>query len=298
MATTTENKRKMIKSYLTAIASSIVLAAISAGLVIPNTALAAKGTGGKKGADVILVRADFVDVVNGDVTAIYSDGLASCSDDHPIIDEFWDYWDPQDPICTGGGQLRCDLSGGGRWKLNTGLVRPTERWVVFHWNLIQAGSDSDLASSAVSDASDPNLDLLIYGDLDSGIYPVVGGGGPPADFTPQIDNLNIRISADMVFKDTATRQPLEILIQQGGGSWPIYSLSYLDPLYVVPNYMGDQDLILLTTFGSGLEPDVDEAELLELVDPTTGESHKGNSKPVIGIYSMPFEVILRRVYVP
>jgi len=292
MATKKENQRKRVKLYLMAVTSCIVLVGIWAVLATPETALAKgkpdkPGGGGKKGYDVILVRADFV---AGSAIDSDSGGRISplpCGDGHPTGD-LWDYWDPRDPGCDYGGQLKSDLSGGGRWIFNTGVVRPTERWVVFHWDLIQAGPD--LARSAVADASDPDLDQLIYVD------PVVGTGGPPSDSTPQVDNLNIRMSADMVFKDSATRQPLDIPIQQGGGSWPIYSLSYLEPLYVVRD-LDDPDVAYLTSFDPDGNADVHEAELVELVDPTTGESHRGNSKPVIGTYSMPFQVILRRVYI-
>jgi hypothetical protein len=292
MATKKENKRKKVRLYLTVIAGFVVLAGVCAALAAPPEG---KGGGGKKGSDVILVRADFVAG-----SAIDSDsggripvppGFTPCDDGFHPDGGLWDYWDPRDPVCDHGGQLKSDLSGGDRWIFNTGVVRPTERWAVFHWDLIQAGPDLDLARSAVTDASDPDLDQLIYVD------PVVGKEGPRADSTSQVDNLNIRMSADVVFKPNATRQPLSILIQQGGGSWPIYSLSYLEPLYVVPNYNGDSDLTLLTTVGSGGNPDVHEAKLVELVDPTTGDSHKGKSKPVVGTYRMPFKVIVRRVFV-
>lgn len=60
MATQKDNKRKKLKLYLTAIASSVVLVGVCAILAIPDTALAAKGSGGKKGSDFIQVMVDFV----------------------------------------------------------------------------------------------------------------------------------------------------------------------------------------------------------------------------------------------
>lgn len=302
MATEKENKRKRVGPYLALMAGSVVLAGIYAALAIPRTALAAKGSGGKKGAEFIQVMADFVAG-----NAVDSDGggrispFPSCGAGHPT-GGLWDYWDSGYPDSCGGsagdgGTLKCSLSGGGSWTLNTSAQGEPEvdRWVVFHWDLIKVRPG--FADSAVDDASNPDLDQLIYQD-NPDVLPG-GFGGPDVDTTIGVDNLNIRFNADMVFKDTASRQPLTIRIQYGKSSGPMYDLNYLDPLYIERD-PGDPDVAYLTTFdpSGNADADVHEAELVELVDPTTGESHKGNSKPVVGIYSMPFQVILRRVYIP
>lgn len=279
MATKKENKRKMIKLYLTVIASFVVLVAVWAALAVPDAALAKKpsGGGGKGGSDFILVRANFVE---GSALANDSGGRVVGFTPFLDADGLWQYWDSKDFECGYGGELKSDLSGGGRWIFNTGgQTYLIDRWVVFHWTPLPGSSA-------------PNLDEVIY---DNSALP---DGGPDFNPDPEVDNLNIRMSADMVFKDNSTRQSLSIPIQQGAGSGPIYYLYYLEPLYVEHNYNGDPNLALLTSFGSDGNPDVHNAELVETEDPATGEPHRGNTNPTIGTYSMPFKVILKRVYIP
>lgn len=287
MATKKENKRTMIKLYLTITAGFVVLAGICAILAISETALAKKLGGGTGGSTIILARVDF-----GEGYALANDSGERVSGFTPYNDGThpdglaWHYWDSRDTECGDGGGLNSSVSGGGSWTFNTaGFGAPIDRWVVFHWT----PSPND------PDAPDPDLDQYIYEDSKD-VLPG-GHGGPEVDSTPYVDNLNIRINADVVFKNNNTRQPLEIKIQYGAGSGPVYFLNYLEPLYVLQNYQGNPDLAVLTSIGSDGNPDVHDAELIESVDLTTGESYTHNSKPVIGTYSMPIKVILRRVYV-
>ena len=216
-----------------------------------------------------LVRAELPAKPEPPQHGVFDDGATpfECDSGGPVA---FDYADDEDTDCNTDvvdDQVNSDVSGGGRWHFNTYSNGSSNRYITIDFSMPEDSADCAI------------LDDYLTNDLGLNC-----GCVNPC-------SVQAWISADRLFKKSATRQSLGRFDIVGTGPGPDLRIDYVNPLYICEDGNKGKDWRLLQSESCDSTVDV---SLAEVSIPPVG------SEPgiVIGRWTLPFFVRAQRVAVP